>query len=238
MRKKLSKLIPIGLMLLLLMFPGPREWFVQLVQKNNFVAMQEYIQSFGIWGPVISMLLMTINTVIIPLPTFIITVANALVYGWQWGVLLSWSGAMIGAAVNFGVAQIYGRPLVEKLVGKKSLQLADGFFERYGKHTIIITRLIPILSFGIISYAAGLTKLRFWTYFWATGVGQLPATIVYSFISYSIADEILAGGEAIISPPVLFWALIALLVMSVLALAAKSFLLRQPVAVEDGEGNG
>ncbi|MBS4024135.1 MAG: TVP38/TMEM64 family protein [Clostridia bacterium] len=237
MKNKLGKLILPAIILIFFLNPDIREWFFQLVQKNNFVDMQEYIRSFGIWGPVISMLLMTINTMIIPLPTFIITVANALIYGWQWGVVISWSGAMMGAAINFGIAKIYGRPAVERLIGKKSLAVADGFFERYGKHTIIITRLIPIMSFGIISYVAGLTSIRFWTYFWATGVGQAPATIIYSFIAFSIADEILAG-DAIISPPVLFWALVAVLVLGVFAMAAKGFLVEKPKEAQDGEVNG
>lgn len=131
---------------------------------------------------------------------------------------------MLGAALNFALAKIYGRPLVEKMVGKKSLEIADGFFEKYGKHTIMITRLLPILSFGIVSYAAGLTKIRFSTYWWATGVGQAPATIVYSYIAYSIGDEILKG-DAIISVPVLFWAVIAVLTLMVFAWAAKGFLM-------------
>ncbi|OEH84974.1 hypothetical protein BHU72_07220 [Desulfuribacillus stibiiarsenatis] len=226
--EKKNQWVKIGILLVIIamiaIVPSFRETAFNIVEKNNFVAMKEYIQSFGIWGPIISMLMMTINTMIIPLPTFIITVANSLIYGWEWGIILSWSGAMLGAALNFALAKIYGRPLVEKMVGKKSLEIADGFFEKYGKHTIMITRLLPILSFGIVSYAAGLTKIRFSTYWWATGVGQAPATIVYSYIAYSIGDEILKG-DAIISVPVLFWAVIAVLTLMVFAWAAKGFLM-------------
>ncbi|OEF95936.1 TVP38/TMEM64 family protein [Desulfuribacillus alkaliarsenatis] len=215
----------VGVIAIIFAVPQWREYVLGLVEKNNFVAMRDYIHSFGIWGPIISMLMMTVNTMIIPLPTFIITVANSLLYGWQWGILLSWSGAMIGAALNFALAKIYGRPLVERMVGKKSLDIFDGFFAKYGKHTILITRLLPILSFGIVSYAAGLTKMRFWTYWWATGVGQAPATIVYSYIAYSIGDEILHG-DAVISVPIIFWAVIAVSVLMVFAWAAKGFLVK------------
>ncbi len=73
-----------------------------------------------------------------------------------------------------------GREVVEKLTGKTVLDSMDGFFTRYGNHTILVCRLLPFVPFDPISYAAGLTSIRFRSFFIATGLGQLPATIVYS----------------------------------------------------------
>ena len=64
----------------------------------------------------------------------------------------------------------------------------DSFFKQHGKYTILIARLLPFISFDIVSYAAGLTSMNFWSFFWATGLGQLPATIIYSY-----AGEMLTG---------------------------------------------
>ncbi len=82
-----------------------------------------------------------------------------------------------------------GREVVEKLTGKTVLDSMDGFFTRYGKHTILVCRLLPFVPFDPISYAAGLTSIRFRSFFIATGLGQLPATIVYSW-----AGSMLTGG--------------------------------------------
>ncbi len=38
------------------------------------------------------------------------------------------------------------------------------------------------MSFDLVSYAAGLTSMTFVSFFIATGIGQLPATIVYSYV--------------------------------------------------------
>ncbi len=54
-----------------------------------------------------------------------------------------------------------GREVVEKLTGKTVLDSMDGFFTRYGKHTILVCRLLPFVPFDPISYAAGLTSIRF-----------------------------------------------------------------------------
>lgn len=47
-----------------------------------------------------------------------------------------------------------GREVVEKLTGKTVLDSMDGFFTRYGKHTILVCRLLPFVPFDPISYAA------------------------------------------------------------------------------------
>ena len=58
--------------------------------------------------------------------------------------------------------------------------------------SILIARLLPFISFDIVSYAAGLTSMSFLSFFIATGIGQLPATIVYS-----IVGGMLTGGARI-----------------------------------------
>ena len=155
---------------------------VFLLSMLNVDAIKEYILSFGIWAPIMSFFLMIFQSVAAPLPAFVVTFANASLFGWVKGAMLSWSSAMAGAVLCFYIAKFYGRSAVEKLTGKFALDSVDGFFERYGKYTILIARLLPFISFDIISYAAGLTSMSFWSFFWATGLGQLPATIVYSYV--------------------------------------------------------
>lgn len=141
-----------------------------------------FIRSYGPWAAAISFCLMILQSVVAPLPAFLITFANAAIFGWQLGALLSWSSAMAGAALCFGIAHVLGRDTVEKLTSKTALKSVDVFFDRYGKHTILVCRLLPFVSFDLVSYAAGLTSIRFWPFFIATGLGQLPATIVYSYV--------------------------------------------------------
>ncbi|MDP2210958.1 MAG: TVP38/TMEM64 family protein [Candidatus Aquicultor sp.] len=141
-----------------------------------------YILGFGIWAPIASFALMVFQSVIAPLPAFLITFANAGLFGWVKGAILSWTSAMAGAVLCFYIAQYFGREAVEKLTSRTALKSVDVFFENYGKYAILIARLLPFVSFDIVSYAAGLTSMSFWPFFIATGVGQLPATIVYSYI--------------------------------------------------------
>ncbi|MCI9062046.1 MULTISPECIES: TVP38/TMEM64 family protein [Romboutsia] len=157
--------------------------------KLDMEGLKEYILSFGIWGPVVSFLLMILQSVAAPLPAFVITFANAALFGWVYGAILSWSSAMAGAAICFYIAKFLGRNTVENLTSKFALDEVDKFFVKYGKHTILIARLLPFMSFDLVSYAAGLTSMSFASFFIATGIGQLPATIVYSYVG-----DMLTGG--------------------------------------------
>lgn len=149
---------------------------------GDFAVVKEFVSSYGPYAMAVSFLLMVFQSVIAPLPAFLITFANANLFGWWQGAILSWSSAMAGAALCFSIAKILGRDVVEKITSKAGLQQIDDFFERYGKQSILICRLLPFMSFDIVSYAAGLTSMKFWPFFIATGLGQLPATIVYSYV--------------------------------------------------------
>lgn len=142
----------------------------------------EYIRGYGKYAALVSFMLMILQSIISPIPAFLITLSNAAIFGLVKGAMLSWSSAMVGAALCFYIAKILGRDVVEKITTKTALKSVDDFFARYDKYVILIARLLPFVSFDIVSYAAGLTSMKFWPFFIATGLGQLPATIVYSYV--------------------------------------------------------
>ena len=152
-------------------------------------AIERFIDSWGPLAALVSFALMILQAIIAPLPAFLITFANASLFGAFWGGALSWFSAMVGAGLCFCIARALGREVVEKLTGRTVLRSVDGYFTRFGPQTILICRLLPFVPFDPVSYAAGLTTLRFWPFMLATGVGQLPATIVYSW-----AGSLLTGG--------------------------------------------
>lgn len=150
--------------------------------SGDFTEVKQFISSYGVYAAVISFALMVLQSIVAPLPAFMLTFANANLFGWWQGAILSWSSAMAGAAVCFYIARILGRDVAERLTSKTGLKQIDNFFEKYGNNTILICRLLPFVSFDYVSYAAGLTAMSFWDFFIATGIGQLPATIVYSYV--------------------------------------------------------
>lgn len=188
--KILIVLIPVGLYFLVPSVNSAIKKAAFILSMVNIPAARGYILSFGIWAPIVSFLLMIFQSVIAPLPAFVITFANAGIFGWVKGAILSWSSAMVGAALCYAIARLYGRIVVEKFTTRSALNEVDVFFERYGKWAVLVARLLPFVSFDIVSYAAGLTGMGFWEFFWATGLGQLPATIIYSYVGGMLTGSV------------------------------------------------
>ena len=164
--------------------------------SGDFTVVRDFVASYGAYAAVISFLLMIFQSIAAPLPAFLLTFANANLFGW-------WQGAC------FYIARILGRDVAEKLTSKSGLAQIDTFFERYGKNTILICRLLPFISFDIVSYAAGLTSMSFMSFFIATGIGQLPATIVYSYVGGMLTG----GAKLFVTALMILFALSALIFM-------------------------
>lgn len=179
----------------------------RMFASGDFTVVKEFVASYGAYAAVISFLLMIFQSIAAPLPAFLLTFANANLFGWWQGAILSWTSAMAGAAVCFYIARILGRDVAEKLTSKTGLAQIDIFFEKYGKNTILICRLLPFISFDIVSYAAGLTSMSFGAFMVATGVGQLPATIVYSYVGGMLTG----GAQLLVTALLILFALSALI---------------------------
>ena len=191
--------------------PAVHEWVgsvFAMFATGDFSAASDFMAQYGPAAAVVSFLLMVFQSVIAPLPAFLITIANANLFGWWQGAILSWASAMAGAALCFWIARVVGREAVEKLAGKNGIRQMEEFFQRHGTQSVLIARLLPFVSFDWVSYFAGLTSMRFWSFFWATGLGQLPATIVYSYVG-----GMLTGGAKLLMTGLLILFALAILVV-------------------------
>ncbi|MDR1017526.1 MAG: TVP38/TMEM64 family protein [Lachnospiraceae bacterium] len=182
---------------------------VSMFASGDFMVVKKFVASYGGYAAVVSFLLMILQSVAAPIPAFLLTFANANLFGWWQGAILSWTSAMAGAAVCFYIARILGRDAVEKLTSKGALKQIDVFFKNHGKNTILIARLLPFISFDIVSYAAGLTSMSFGGFMLATGIGQLPATIVYSYVGGMLTG----GAKYFVTGLLILFALSALIVL-------------------------
>ena len=217
-KKKIARMI-LGLIILIIVVLYI--WNPQVNSKINYIFMLfssmsvesiiGYIRSFGPYAVAVSFFLMVFQSVAAPLPAFLITFANATIWGWWRGAILSWSSAMAGALLCFLIARVAGRDVVEKLTTKFAMDSVEQYFKKYGKHTILICRFLPFVSFDFISYAAGLTSMGLASFLIATGIGQLPATIVYSYV----------GGMLTGSVKMVVTALLLIFALSVLIALAK-----------------
>lgn len=138
-------------------------------------AIKETILSWGAWGVLASIGLMILHS-FVPFPAEFLAIANGMFFGPFWGTVITWIGAMLGAVLAFGVARVLGRPFVETMVARKNWHILDEWTATSGWQVLLLSRFIPVIAFNLINYAAGLTRISWWTFVWATGIGILPLT--------------------------------------------------------------
>lgn len=214
-KAKRNRLILLGVVVVCLLaylfVPSIKNWVntsVSTLATTDIQDVIDYIRSFGGYAVAVSFLLMILQSIISPIPAFFITLSNAAIWGWWKGAILSWTSSMVGAAMCFYIARIIGRDIVVKLNSNTAVESIEKFFEKYGTNAIVIARLLPFIPFDIVSYFAGLTPIGFWKFFIATGIGQFPATVIYSYAGGQLTGGaqglfigllILFGGSAVVA---------------------------------------
>ena len=140
-------------------------------------ALAVWIDDLGPVGPLAVVGSMTIAIIFSPIPSAPIALAAGAAYGHAWGTVYVLVGAETGALVAFGIARLLGYEVLRKWFGERlNLGLLGSQNGLMG--IVFVSRLLPFLSFDLISYAAGLTPITFWRFAAATLAGILPASFL------------------------------------------------------------
>ncbi|TFH87752.1 TVP38/TMEM64 family protein [Billgrantia azerbaijanica] len=149
-------------------------------------ALSLWLNGHGALGPLLLLALMVLTVVVGPLPTLPITAAAGMAFGIVPGAMLSVTGALSGALIAFFLARLLGRDPLRERFRNNPLFGAQGS-QRLLFITVLLTRLIPIFSFALISYAAGVTAIQAWRFALATVIGMLPMTVVFASLGHTFA---------------------------------------------------
>ena len=157
-----------------------------LARIINGAALREDIASLGAWGPITIIALMVLAILVSPIASAPIAMAAGAAYGHTWGTLYVLLGAEIGALAAFGLARWLGAEILRRWFGERlSVGLLGSQNALMG--IVLVSRLLPFISFDIISYAAGLTILSTWRFAIATLIGIVPASFLLAHFGGEMA---------------------------------------------------
>lgn len=167
---------------------------VSLVAHGEFAALRSYIQSLGAGGLALLVGLMLLHAIIL-YPSEIVTTTAGYVYGFWPGLALAVAGWYLAALLSYALGRSVGGPLLRKLLGRRFEWLTTTM-ERGGTSLLLSSRLIPIVPFALVGYAAGATHTSLWRFSWTTVVGYLPLTTAVAYLgsqaqTLSISDPLL-----------------------------------------------
>jgi uncharacterized membrane protein YdjX (TVP38/TMEM64 family) len=137
---------------------------------------KEWVDGFGVWGPVIFIVVMALSVLFAPIPNVPIFVAAGLAWGPVVGTLYSMAGLVLGSTMAFHAARWLGRRHLSRLVGAKLAGRLDHLADTMGGRVIFWSRMLPAVNFDWISFVAGMTSIRFVTFIVYSALGMLVPT--------------------------------------------------------------
>ncbi len=173
---------------------------------------REVVPRAGIFGPVVFIFLHSLTYIFAPISGMPFFLSGYALFGKTF-IFYSYLAVLIGVVVNFWLSRIWGKSLVNHLVGAENMKKIESFTSNFGVKTLIFLRLLQGNVADYISYGYGLTNIKFLTYFLISAVAPLPGLFVWYLILLphirDYEDFLLVSGISFI-PGVLITVIISL----------------------------
>lgn len=161
--------------------------------QGGVQAAADLLGQAGPWGPVLVVGLQVLQSVVSPLPGWPVTIAAGARYGSVAGTALSLAGGMLGASINFWLARRVGQSLVRRALGERWVERAAHLRPLHFLLLSLFGRLIPIASFDLVAYLAGIGSISLALFLLVAAIGQAPAFFAYAFFGSDLAAASEAG---------------------------------------------
>jgi uncharacterized membrane protein YdjX (TVP38/TMEM64 family) len=185
---KIATLLVLGGGIAAIYFSPLRDY---LTREHVYAAVQ---QTRGLWyGPLVLIFSYALGC-IFAIPASIFILAAGVIWGWKLGVLYSMCGAMLGATAAYFAGRFLGEGVLERF--GRAGELVARQVKHSGFVSMLIARLIPGPPFAVWNYAAGIARMNFVEYFFATLLGTLPAHIVFAYCADALFNGTMTHGEA------------------------------------------
>lgn len=150
-------------------------------------SIRDMMLASGCWGPSLYILCNAIRPFFL-FPAIVLGVAGGLAFGPFWGTVYLIIGTALGAALCFGAARLWGYNRI-KHSWPKWLPLGDlgDHAAEHSFRTVLSLRLTPVLPWDVVSVMAGLSKVQFWPYIFATVIGSIPGAIAFNYLGDSLS---------------------------------------------------
>ncbi len=204
----IAVVVIIALLMLLVFFI--LKWTHLWEKINSVEKLRQLILSWGFWGRFGYVLIQFLQVTFIPIPSTISVLAGVAVYGPLQAGLLSISGILLGSLVAFLLGRIFGRKIVNFMVGEKTCKkwldyLGDA------KYVFFAMMILPFFPDDVICLVAGLTDMS-WTFFTVTNLITRPINILITCY-FGSGNIIPYSGWGLVAWPIIIVLLVVVIVL-------------------------
>ena len=141
-----------------------------------------WAEQFGLWGPLIIVLAMIAQMFLFVIPSPILMLVAIIVYGPYIGTIVSLVAIFCASSLGYGLGAYFGSRLVDRFVGSTTNEKMQGFLNKYGFWTVVISRISPFLSNDAVSFVGGTIKMGYWQFIAATIAGVFPLMVLIALL--------------------------------------------------------
>ncbi|HXG50155.1 MAG TPA: VTT domain-containing protein [candidate division Zixibacteria bacterium] len=168
----------------------------------------KFLESLGPYSPAVFVIFQALQVIAAPFPGELTGAVGGYLYGKTIGLLLSTVGLTLGSWVAFELANILGRPFVERFVTQEVLHKFDFLTTNTGAAICFLLFLLPGFPKDYLCYLLGLSRMKLSTFLIVSTVGRLPGTYMLTVQGASLRNQeyLLAGIFAVSAAALLLFA--------------------------------
>ena len=152
----------------------------------SLAAIDRSVAQAGVFAPIVFITLYAAMTVAL-VPGTALTLASGVLFGPVRGTAYAVCGATLGATIAFLIGRALGRDAVRQLLGRRAPRI-EAALDGTGFAAMLVLRLLPVVPFNGLNYAAGVTGISRRHYVAATILGILPGTTAVATAGSSVTD--------------------------------------------------
>lgn len=166
---------------------GAASWIFAVHGAPDLDGVRNAVAVAGPWAPVVFVATFASLT-LVAAPRNVLTTIGATLFGVAGGIALAWLAALLGAVVAFGIGRWLGRDAVERLT-RGRLRRVAATLRDHDTESVLMARLMPVVPFTAVNYAAGVLGIRFSHFVIGTAVGIVPGTVAYAVLGAYAFDD-------------------------------------------------
>ena len=234
MKPDLPTLLAWGLTIVLIAASALGAWMLSGENIDGLLALLErleYRSEFRPLSTAVAFTLIFALTTGLTLPTAtLLSIAAGYLFGTPVGALVAMIGALSGALITFlGMRFIAGERVRNFLLRGRTRRLVH-LLERDAFFYLLALRVVPVAPFFAINAAGAMIRISTCRFLLATGLGLAPIVLVYAGVGAGVGTLLEAGrvsGPEVLLRPRVLLPLLALLLILMLGILARSVVLRR-----------
>ena len=143
--------------------------------------LRQAMMPLGPWGPLVYIGMIAISVIISQIPGLPMAYAAGALWGTWLGGFYTVVGGFLGAMLAYYIGRTLGQSSLRAFVGK-TLKFSTHRGHVYLGGVVFVSRLLPVVSFDLVSYGAGVAQLSVPIYAIATLFGMAPSVLLLTYL--------------------------------------------------------